>query len=376
MEIIFNSQDYPNELTLCGQQRQDRFCFFRGRDCYKVFSKDNEPAFRKERDILTLLGGIPGVCRIEENGLALMDGEEFLCIHMPFYGSRNILKHLSTLDGKSLGEKHVVSLFRSLTGSLSLIEERGIRHNDIAAANILYSDGTFHLIDFGSAISLEEIRAGAYPQKAIEGHADYTAPEKRGGTILPESDIFSLGKMFSEVIGIGRASGQDYSDALTGLVNRCQSISPELRFHSFREVGEALNSLSREEAGSPSVPREEGAKSLARPKAAERPEKAFPMAGAAKRSLHIPAPTVPGAARKGKRPGRGDAARLKGFLCGIVIALSVYVIFIETYMALRHYSDDPMEQDALHNPTLGQDIHFIINDIKKTTHHEPLHRNP
>lgn len=365
MEIIFNSQNHPNELTLCGQQRQDRFCFFRGRDCYKVFCKDNEPAFRKERDILTLLGGIPGVCRIEEDGLALMDGEEFLCIHMPFYGSRDILKHLSTLDGKALAEEPVVSLFRSLAATLSIIEERGIRHNDIAAANILYSDGAFHLIDFGSAVSLEEIRDGAYPTRAVEGHADYTAPEKLGGTILPESDIFSLGKLFSEVIGIGKAAGQDYSDALTGLVARCQSISPELRFHSFREVEEALGSLSREDTDGPAVQVEGGAVTAAAPKAAERPEKDSSMAGAATLSSHVPAPPVPRVTGKGERPGRGRAVSLKGILYGAVIALSVSVIFVETYMALRHYSDDPWEQDALHNPTLGKDIHFIINDIKK-----------
>jgi len=349
MEIIFNSQDHPNELTLCGQQRQDRFCFFRGRDCYKVFSRDNTPAFLKERDTLTRLGGIPGVCRIEEDGLALMDGEEFLCIHMPFYGSRDILSHLSTLEGKALDEESVAALFRSLAATLSRIEERGFRHNDIAAANILYSDGALHLIDFGSAVSLDEIRDGAYPPGAVEGHADYTAPEKLGGTILPESDIFSLGKLFSEIIGIGKAAGQDYSDALTGLVSQCRSISPE-------------------DTDGPAVQVEGGAVG-----AAERPEKGSSMAGAATPSSCVPAPPVPRATGKGRRPGRRAAARLKGALCGAVIALSVSVIFAETYMALRHYSDDPLEQDVLHNPTLGKDIHFIINDIINATHHEPLH---
>ena len=366
MEIIFNSQDHPNELTLCGQKRHDRFCFFRGRDCYKVFGKDHEQEFRKERDILTLLDGIPGVCHIEEVGLALMGGEEFFCIHMPFYGSRDILMHLSTLDGKAMGEEYVISVFKSLSETFYLIEGKGVRHNDIASANILYSDGGYHLIDFGSAISLEEIQDGTYHRKAVEGHAGYTAPEKQGGTILPESDIFSLGKLFSEIIGIGKAAGQDYSERLGGLVAKCQGISPEQRFRSFGEVLDALDRLPLD-SGEPGRPGESTAEQSWQQ--AERPRETGSRADKpATPPRQAAAPVSPATASPGREKrqrARGMAAAwMKNTLYGLVTAVSVAVICIEAYMTFRHYTDDPVEQDILHHPTLKKDIQFIINEIK------------
>ena len=326
MDIIFDSKDHQNELTLCGNRKEDKYCFFLGAHCYKVFDCKYEVQFNKERELLATLKGIPSICSIEQSGYAYIDGHKMFCIQMPYYGSRDVLKQLS--DESCLDEKKMLSLIKSVVAPFLELEKKGYRHNDIAQANLLAYNKRFVLIDFGSAVKLEDIQNGTYEINAIEGHIDYLAPEKKDKTIQPESDIYSFGVLLDEMLNKGIAKGANYSERLVQISATCKETVSSERFRSFQEIMDSVNEIGPK----------------CKPVKSEFPKD--------ENNIVISSPSV-------MHTHRGPTI-WSGL---VVLILSLIALAEETYMTFRQYSDDPIEQDALHHPSVIKDLKIIKNDI-------------
>lgn len=118
------------------------------------------------------------------------------------------LKHL----GKALGCKtYAETLDKALTSMLTVLDhihKHGIVHRDIKPSNLLVHDGTFQLIDFGSAADLEPIpglikrRRGLENGNRVAISPIYCAPEVFIDIYNAPTkfDIFSAGLLFCQLL--------------------------------------------------------------------------------------------------------------------------------------------------------------------------------
>lgn len=335
MDIIFDSREHQNELTLCGNRKDGKYSFFLGSHCYKVFDLKYETQFNKERGILEALRGVPGICSIEKSGLALIDNREMLCIQMPYYGSRDVLKELS--ETRCLNEDKLLPIIKTIIAPFLELEKKGYRHNDLAHANLLAYNKRFVLIDFGSAIKLDDIQNGTYESQSIEGHIDYIAPEKKDHRILPESDIYSFGILLEEIMNKGISKGANYTEQLVQVAVKCKEAVASERYHSFQEIMDAINNLRHKDDT---------------PIHIDELEEKGKIRISSSRAVHVQHRPI-----------------LRNGLIALTLFLSFFILAEETYMAFRHYSDDPKEQDALYHPSVKKDIQIIKNDFQKLIDH-------
>lgn len=117
--------------------------------------------------------------------------------------------------------------------SLSYMNEQGWVHSDVKPDNFLVSDeGNIKLIDF--AIS-EKIRTGFSKWFAskprIQGTMSYMSPEQiRGEALAPQSDIYSAGILFYELLSRKLAYTGESSDEL--LRKHISGNIPDVRTHN------------------------------------------------------------------------------------------------------------------------------------------------
>jgi tRNA A-37 threonylcarbamoyl transferase component Bud32 len=79
--------------------------------------------------------------------------------------------------------------------------ERGIIHRDIKPSNIMVSsDGQVKVMDFGVARMAKDAMTKAGRTNTIAGTPAYMAPEAEEGAVGPQSDIFSLGVCWYEML--------------------------------------------------------------------------------------------------------------------------------------------------------------------------------
>jgi eukaryotic-like serine/threonine-protein kinase len=194
------------------------------------------------------------------------------------------------LDHAGLPVRKAVEYAVQLAAGLAAAHARGVIHRDLKPDNVFITrDGRVKILDFGLAR-----RAAAEPVTATDvtssptagpvtadglvfGTVGYMSPEQvRGHAADQRSDIFSFGVVVHEMLTGRRAFAGDSSvetlnailketppdvstlrrelpPALDGLVRRCLEKSPDDRFHSARDLGFALEAVSRA-SGSVPVP--------------------------------------------------------------------------------------------------------------------------
>ena len=164
---------------------------------------------------------------------------------------------------KQISLSDAVSIMLSLCGLLADIErEKGMfSHGDIKPMNVIYNEPEkkISIIDFETFIFFEKDNCGISGLKQSGGHTvspvseGFTAPEVYSGKILPESDIFSIGKVFAFVLGmldfqgnIDRASFSRIHKKISAVIRKCISKAPERRYRNKMSLRSELLSVYTE----------------------------------------------------------------------------------------------------------------------------------
>jgi molybdopterin-biosynthesis enzyme MoeA-like protein len=154
-------------------------------------------------------------------------------------------------------EEEVRGFLSIMLPVLEFLHGRQLVHRDIKPDNVMFSNGTYHLIDFGAVKQLASHTGGTAKSLAtIISSSGYTAPEQYHGQASYPADIFSLGATCVEML-TGQAPGTLYdAPSLTwrwrhfappgvtqefcAVIDRMIEPSVQARFRSAREVAEAL----------------------------------------------------------------------------------------------------------------------------------------
>jgi serine/threonine-protein kinase len=208
------------------------------------------------------------------------DGDQ-LFIAMEFVNGRALSDVLT--DRQRLPAKFVVDYAVQICDGVGAAHRAGIVHRDIKPSNIMVAkDGVVKILDFGlaklSALSVRETAAAeggessADPLSAVGaviGTVPYMSPEQATGDVVgPQSDVFSLGIVFYEMLSgcrpfRGSSRGEisrsvisadpaplqsvaaDVPEALAGIVHKCLQKIPEARYRDAAELGVQLRALDQ-----------------------------------------------------------------------------------------------------------------------------------
>jgi len=153
--------------------------------------------FAREREILAALNH-PYIARLIDGGTT-DDG-------LPFF----VMEYVEGLPldefcrRQNLSETARLELFRKICAAVSLAHQKLIVHRDLKPSNILVGeDGTPKLLDFGIAKLLDADAARETQTNQRVLTPAYASPEQmRGEIVSTASDVYSLGVILSEMLGI------------------------------------------------------------------------------------------------------------------------------------------------------------------------------
>ncbi|MFV0479079.1 MAG: Stk1 family PASTA domain-containing Ser/Thr kinase [Anaerorhabdus sp.] len=100
----------------------------------------------------------------------------------------------------ALYKEEALDIMKQLVGATTEAHKRGIIHRDIKPQNVLVKDdGTIKMVDFGIALAQGALQLTQ--SDSVMGSVHYLAPElARGESATEQSDIYSLGVVFYELI--------------------------------------------------------------------------------------------------------------------------------------------------------------------------------
>ena len=98
----------------------------------------------------------------------------------------------------------VTRLCDELLEVLEYLHGRDVVHRDIKPDNVVIApDGGAHLVDFGAARRLH-VAGKVDPEPTVVGTPGYMAPEQARGELVPQSDLYALGRLLTEALGGAR----------------------------------------------------------------------------------------------------------------------------------------------------------------------------
>lgn len=149
--------------------------------------------FKREANAATKLSH-PNAVDIYDVGV---DGDNHYIVME--YVKGHTLKQLLRRRG-ALPPKEAVWIMKQLAGALLEAHKNGIIHRDIKSQNVLIKDdGTVKLADFGIAVVNNAMQITS--KGSVLGSVHYLAPElAKGGNATMQSDIYSLGIVFYELL--------------------------------------------------------------------------------------------------------------------------------------------------------------------------------
>lgn len=151
-------------------------------------------------------------------GYKLIEENSELFIVMEYVRGRSLYDLRSVIENypRALRRHLVIALGLMLGDALRHIHEakdergiaRGLIHGDISAQNIMIGfDGQAKLVDFGNAMRVDSDRV--FLSRLLCVNKRYMAPEQKQGLQLgPASDIYALGSVLQECLGLKGHFGQ------------------------------------------------------------------------------------------------------------------------------------------------------------------------
>jgi len=210
-------------------------------------------AFNEEARILSRLEH-PGIVRVLDFGISPGGFPYMVLEHDP---GRTLAAYLA--EHGPISWETARSWFAELASTLAYAHQRGVFHRDIKPANLLVASSGTHglrLLDFGLAVAGDE---------TLVGTPAYMPPDMVNGLSFDErSEIYSVGCVLFECLTgnrpysadsfleLGRMHALDPIPSLRGsvdqhlleplsdLLERCLAKSPDDRFQSMEELGQAL----------------------------------------------------------------------------------------------------------------------------------------
>jgi len=194
------------------------------------------PALERMRREARMIGALnhPGICTVHELGEA--NGRVFLAMEF--------------LDGESLrarmargpvSETEFFDIALQVARALEAAHGQGIVHRDIKPDNLfLTKSGQAKVMDFGLAKTVSQ-EDGAVAQSTVTGTSGYMSPEQaRGEPLDARSDIYSFGRVLSELAGEALAS------RVAPVVAKAMASDPAERWQSAAELRTALEKIPRQ----------------------------------------------------------------------------------------------------------------------------------
>jgi len=208
--------------------------------------------FVQEFDIISSIDH-PNVVKIYDRGFS----DRHAYIAMEYFPDGSLVEVIA----RGLSERQALSLLAQAASALREVHSRGIVHRDIKPGNLMVrGDGSIVLADFGIAKRLDDDLARTR-QGELYGTPYYVSPEQIGGTpATVQSDIYSLGIIFYEMLtGRRPFEAESVSELISlhvgaprpklppalaeyqGLLDRMVAVEPRDRFRGAEELIEAID---------------------------------------------------------------------------------------------------------------------------------------
>lgn len=186
-------------------------------DC--MADPENIKRFRKECEACACFNS-PHIVRIYGQGT--VDGGRPYMIN-EYVEGRTLRDKLNMVENHCLSAREACEFMVQLCLGMQYVHDHGVVHRDIKPDNMFYAaDGSVKITDFGISSHVGE-KAN---REAIPGTLFYTAPEIiTGGDPLIQSDIFSMGVVFYEMLtGKLPFSGEDKKAVVSAIVKKSAPI--------------------------------------------------------------------------------------------------------------------------------------------------------
>jgi serine/threonine protein kinase len=217
--------------------------------------------------------------RFEREARALAKLDHPNIVHVYDYGEYRgapylVMQYLSggTLNQRSgyrMPFQEAATLLAPVADALAFAHDAGVIHRDVKPANILTTqDGQPMLTDFGIAKMLESQQTAQLTGKGMGvGTPDYMAPEQWNGQVFPQTDMYSLGVVFYELVtGVRpfvadtpaavlikavseplpppRIHVPDLPEAVERLIFKVLAKNPAQRYENMKQFAAALSRLA------------------------------------------------------------------------------------------------------------------------------------
>jgi Tol biopolymer transport system component/DNA-binding winged helix-turn-helix (wHTH) protein len=194
------------------------------------------PALERLRREARMIGALnhPGICTVHE--LGEVAGRVFLA--MEFLEGEPLRARMAR---GPVSEAEFFDIAIQVARALEVAHGQGIVHRDIKPDNLFVTHlGQTKVMDFGLAkrVSQED---GAVAQSTVTGTSGYMSPEQaRGKPLDARSDIYSFGRVLSELAGEAQAP------RVAPVIAKALARDPAERWQSAAELRTAMESIRQE----------------------------------------------------------------------------------------------------------------------------------